>query len=202
MVEIDFEKCKGFSELQRPRDLDLESGHTAYRHASLINLYVHTKFHWNWTNFLWTDVRTDVPTDRWTFPPLMLLRRLGGIDLKIDVVMTKWHTTKSMTNCISPDYHNTSKQYNNLNDFGFHQPALMKLRMKMLKLSDNASDIVVVSDVKRDVISPAKYQMQQYEQRQTKQNVIPLQCLHKVSKQFEGHPTYKITLQQWQRYTV
>jgi len=54
-----------FSELQRPRDLDLdlESGHTAYRHASLIDLYVHTKFHWNRTNFLWTDVRTYLLTD-------------------------------------------------------------------------------------------------------------------------------------------
>ena len=29
----------------------------------------------------------------------------------------------------------------------------------MLKLSDNASDIVVVSDVKRDVISPITYHM-------------------------------------------
>jgi len=34
-----------FSELHRRRDLDLESGHTAYRHASLIDLYIHTKFH-------------------------------------------------------------------------------------------------------------------------------------------------------------
>jgi len=79
-----------FSELQRSRDLDLESDHTAYRHASLINLYVHTKFHWNQTNFLWTDGWTDgwtygctdVLTDGWTFPPLMLLGRLRGVDLK------------------------------------------------------------------------------------------------------------------------
>jgi len=35
-----------FSELQRPRDLDHESGHMAYRHATLIDVYVHTKFHW------------------------------------------------------------------------------------------------------------------------------------------------------------
>jgi len=34
-----------FSELHRCRDLDLESGHTAYRRASLIDLYVYTKFH-------------------------------------------------------------------------------------------------------------------------------------------------------------
>jgi len=39
--------------------LDLELGHTAYCHASLIDLYVHTKFHWNRTNFLWTNIRMD-----------------------------------------------------------------------------------------------------------------------------------------------
>jgi len=33
-------------------DLDLESGHTAYRRASLIGLYLHAKFHRNWRNFL------------------------------------------------------------------------------------------------------------------------------------------------------
>ena len=33
--------------LSKARDLDLHlgSGHTAYRHASLIDLYVNTKFH-------------------------------------------------------------------------------------------------------------------------------------------------------------
>jgi len=30
----------------------------------------------------WTYVRTDVPTDGRTFPPLMLLGRLGKVDLK------------------------------------------------------------------------------------------------------------------------
>ena len=38
------------------RDRDLGSGHTAYRRASLIDLYLHAKFHWNRRNFLWTDV--------------------------------------------------------------------------------------------------------------------------------------------------
>jgi len=38
--------------------LDLGSGHTAYCRASLVDLYRHTKFHWNWGNFLWTDGRT------------------------------------------------------------------------------------------------------------------------------------------------
>jgi len=32
-----------FSELQKPRDLALALGHTAYRHASVVDLYVHTK---------------------------------------------------------------------------------------------------------------------------------------------------------------
>jgi len=33
------------------RDLDLESGHAAYRRASVIDLYAYTKFHWNRRNF-------------------------------------------------------------------------------------------------------------------------------------------------------
>jgi len=57
-------------------ELDLESGHMAYCHASLIDLYVlYTP------NFIEigqtfcgrTYVCTDVPTDGRTFPPLMLL---------------------------------------------------------------------------------------------------------------------------------
>ena len=59
--------------LSRARDLDLGSGH-----ASLINLYLHTKFHWNRRKFLWMDGHTDGhlrPT---------LLSRLGGVDLKMD----------------------------------------------------------------------------------------------------------------------
>ena len=38
--------------LSRARDLDLGSGHTAYRHASLIDLYLHAKFHWDRKIFL------------------------------------------------------------------------------------------------------------------------------------------------------
>jgi len=37
-LDIDFQ-------LLRARDLDLGSGHTAYRHASLMDLYLHAKFH-------------------------------------------------------------------------------------------------------------------------------------------------------------
>jgi len=32
--------------------------HSAYRHASLVDLHLNTKCHWNRRNFLWTDVRT------------------------------------------------------------------------------------------------------------------------------------------------
>jgi len=73
-----------FSEPPTPRDLDigLGSGHTACRRASPIDIHLHTKFHWNQKNFLWTDGRMDVPTDGHFRPPLMLLGRLGGVDLK------------------------------------------------------------------------------------------------------------------------
>ena len=62
----------------RDLDLDLRSGHTAYRRASLIDLYLYTKSHWNRRNFVdgRTDVRTDIPT------PLILLGRLLEVDLK------------------------------------------------------------------------------------------------------------------------
>ena len=75
-----FWKWKEFK-LSRARDLDLDlwSGHTAYRRASLIDLYLPTKFHWNRRNFLWTDGRT---YGRTFFSPLILLGRLLEVDLK------------------------------------------------------------------------------------------------------------------------
>jgi len=60
-------------QIWRAYDLDLGSGHTAYRRASLVNLYLHAKFHGNRTNFVdgWTNVcmyiHTHVCTDRRTF---------------------------------------------------------------------------------------------------------------------------------------
>jgi len=58
-------------------DFDLGSGHTAYRHASLIDLYLHTEFHWNRRN-----ISADGRVDGHLRPTL--LGRLGGVDLK-------WH---------------------------------------------------------------------------------------------------------------
>ena len=44
----------------------------AYRRASLIDLYLHTKFHSNRRNFLWTDGRTDI------FSPSNIIRSTFG----------------------------------------------------------------------------------------------------------------------------
>ena len=60
-------------------DLDLGSGHTAYRHESHVDLYLHTKFHRNRRN-LFVDGRTDVRTGGRTLRPT-LLGLLGGVDL-------------------------------------------------------------------------------------------------------------------------
>jgi len=42
----------------RAHDPDFGLGHTAYHHASLMDLYLHAKFHWNRRNYLWMDGRT------------------------------------------------------------------------------------------------------------------------------------------------
>ena len=65
--EDSFWKWKYF-QLWRARYLDLGSGHTAYCCASLIDLGLHAKFHWNWKkNFLWTDGQTYARRHRRTF---------------------------------------------------------------------------------------------------------------------------------------
>jgi len=53
------EKCNFLNFRSLGVDVDLVSCITAYRRASLIDLYLHTKFCWNRKN-LWTDGRTDV----------------------------------------------------------------------------------------------------------------------------------------------
>jgi len=51
--------------------------------SSLIDHYLHTKFHRNRKNFLWMDGRCmDIPTDGHFRPPIMLLGGLGGVGLK------------------------------------------------------------------------------------------------------------------------
>jgi len=64
--EIAFENVR-ISKFEWARDLaiDIGSGDTAYRRASLINLYLHAKFHWYWRNVLWMDGCTEAWTDIW-----------------------------------------------------------------------------------------------------------------------------------------
>ena len=62
--------------IQTLKILDLGSGHMAYRRASLIDLYLHTKFHSNRRNFLWTDGRTYGRTD--IFFPSNIIRSTFG----------------------------------------------------------------------------------------------------------------------------
>jgi len=49
----------------------------AYRRASLNDLYLQTKFHWNRRNFLWTDIRMYVRTDGWTDIEAGFIRSTG-----------------------------------------------------------------------------------------------------------------------------
>jgi len=54
-----------FLQLLDLRDLNLgsRSRYMAYRRVSLIDLYIHSRFCSSQTNFLWTDVQTDVQAD-------------------------------------------------------------------------------------------------------------------------------------------
>ena len=62
-------------------------------HHSSTSLYTPNFIEIRKKKFFWTDVcdngRTDVATNGWTFPPLMLLGRLGGVDLKMEQVFLK-----------------------------------------------------------------------------------------------------------------
>jgi len=72
--EIDLEKCN-FLNFRSPVTLTLDRviRHTVV-HQSLTSMHI--------PNCGQMDVHTDIPTDRQTFPPLMLLGRLGRVDLK------------------------------------------------------------------------------------------------------------------------
>ena len=71
-------------QLWRARDLDFKSGHTAYRRASLIDLYLRAKLHWNWQ----TNIRTHVCMDRHLRPAL-----LGRLCRRVDLIKTKYAIT-------------------------------------------------------------------------------------------------------------
>jgi len=76
--------------------LDLESGHMTHHRAAHINLYQHTKFHSNWRNFLWMDVRTYVRTDG-----RMYRRTDGRTDIKAGFIRStrkSWHKNSQVWN--------------------------------------------------------------------------------------------------------
>jgi len=56
--------------------------HTIMHHSST-SMYIPNFIEIGQTFCGWTYRQTDVPTDGRTFPPLMLLGRLGGVDVKI-----------------------------------------------------------------------------------------------------------------------
>jgi len=58
--EIAFERKWLNFRLSRARDLDLVSGHTAYCHASLVDLYLHTNQISLKSKKLFADRRTDI----------------------------------------------------------------------------------------------------------------------------------------------
>ena len=81
MVEIDLEKCN-FQNLRShvTFTLDRVIRHTIV-HQSLTSIYTPNFIEIEKKLFLWTDGRLDVSTDGHFRPPLMLLGRLGEIDL-------------------------------------------------------------------------------------------------------------------------
>jgi len=86
-------------QLWRACELDLGSVHTACRHASLIDLYLHAKFHWNRVSFFcmdWTDVRTYAWTDGHLTSAL-----LGGLCRRVDLKTNKQTETDISTLCLS-----------------------------------------------------------------------------------------------------
>ena len=79
--------------------LDPVIRHTVVHHLST-DLYLHTKFHSNRRNFLWTDRRTDVRTD--IFPPIILLGRLLEVDLKTSIMReARKHSYRQLYNWMS-----------------------------------------------------------------------------------------------------
>jgi len=87
---VSFWKWPDF-QLWRACDLDLGLGHTAYLRASLIDLYLYAKFHWNQRNFLWTERRTDRH-----LRPALLCWLCQRVDLRLPILVTEhWDQSQS-----------------------------------------------------------------------------------------------------------
>ena len=95
----------------------------AYRLVSLIDLYLHTKFHRNQKNFLWTDGQTY----RWAdvrdghLRPTLLVR-LFGVYLKRPKLMYNWMKCFSFWGLSPPDPLLRLCPWNPLGDFCLQTP--------------------------------------------------------------------------------
>ena len=107
--EIGFE-MEGI-QISRARDLDLDLGygHMAYRRASLIDLYLYTKFHSNRRNFLWTDGRTDGRTYGHFSPSNVIRSTFGSRPKKTYKVSGKTKLIQRATND-NVNNHDTKQQ--------------------------------------------------------------------------------------------
>ena len=109
-------KWKDF-QLWRTHDLDLGSGHTAYLHASLIDLYLHAKFHRNPRNFLWTDGRTfeihSIRLIQKSRPKNGLKKRpITGVWLKNgNLLLQKVNIRPAINNCLSRSHFRATKAW-------------------------------------------------------------------------------------------
>ena len=88
-------------QLWTARDLDLVLGHTSYHRASLVDLYLYSKFHWN-RKKLFVDGRTDgrkyVRIYRWTFD--LRLALLGPLCRRVDLKTYALRITKLDTGMV------------------------------------------------------------------------------------------------------
>ena len=99
-------------------DLELGSGHTAYRRVSLIDLYLRAKFHWNRRSFLWTDGRTQVRiytdgrTDGHLRPALLgrLYRRIDMWSVNYTVPISFHYSEWVIIKVIAHMLHRSKKQ--------------------------------------------------------------------------------------------
>jgi len=88
MVEIDLEKCN-FRNFRSPMTLDQVIRHTVV-HQSSTSIYIPNSTEIGTSFCGRTDVRTDVPSDGWTFPPLMLLGRPSNYSCTVTYVKMVW----------------------------------------------------------------------------------------------------------------
>jgi len=82
-------------QLSGARDVTLTLVHTAYRHALFIDIYLHTKFHWNLWNFLWTDRRTFETDFIWSTQKSLPISVILSIKTykSIYPIAGMWHTS-------------------------------------------------------------------------------------------------------------